>query len=306
MSAPAASAELAALLAALEQVPSGLRRPGATVEEMREPGRVRDPDEAMITAVAGTRYEAVDAGGVRGEFVTAPTADRRRTMLHLHGGGFVLCGLDSHRSFVSHLSAATGATVLHIDYRLAPEHPFPAGLDDACTSYRWLLDAFGAPTVISGDSAGGGLAMGVLLRARDEGVPLPTGVALISPWIDLTLTAPSVRARAQTDPLLGPDNLQTMVDAYLTGHDARDPLASPRFADLAGLPPMLVLAGGREILHDDAVGLHAAAVAAGVDAILHVHDHLFHVFPLFAGAIPEADEALRVIGSHLEPLWRTP
>ncbi|MCO8129107.1 alpha/beta hydrolase [Acidimicrobiia bacterium EGI L10123] len=306
MSASAGSAELAALLAALEHAPSALRRPGATVEEMREPGRVRDPDGATITAVAGTRYESVDAGGVRGELVTAPTADRRRTMLHLHGGGFVLCGLDSHRSFVSHLSAATGATILHVDYRLAPEHPFPAGLDDACAAHRWLLDAFDAPMAISGDSAGGGLAMGVVLRARDEGVPLPTGVALISPWVDLTLTAPSLRARAQTDPLLGPDNLRTMVDAYLAGHDARDPLASPRFADLAGLPPMFVLAGGREILHDDAVGLHAAALAADIDAVLHVRDDLFHVFPLFAGTLPEADEALRAIGSHLEPLWRTP
>ena len=199
------------------------------------------------------------------------------------------------------LSAAAQARVLSAGYRLAPEHPFPAAVEDALTAYRWLI-ASGQPArqvVISGDSSGGGLALAALVALRDAGDPLPGAAVVISPWTDLDLGGESMRSRAAADVMLTPDGAREAADWYLAGQDARHPHASPLYADLHGLPPVLIQAGDAEILRDDSVRFAAAAQAAGVDVTLEIWPEMPHVWHIFAGLLPEADDAVQRIGRWL-------
>ncbi len=256
---------------------------------------------AGVALPAGVAVEPAALGDLPGEWVRGPAADGDAAVLLVHGGGFSAGSCRTHRELAARLSLASGVPVLTFDYRLAPEHPFPAALDDTVAAYRALLARGIAPAriVIAGDSAGGGLALSALLRLRDEGEALPAAAALISPWADLALAGETMETRADADPLCSREGLALAADTYLAGADARAPLASPVYADLAGLPPLLIHAGGDEILLSDATRLAERAADAGVDATLDVAPGLWHVWHGWAGALPEAAAALERIGAFV-------
>jgi monoterpene epsilon-lactone hydrolase len=242
---------------------------------------------------------AVDAGGVPAEWVDAPGADTGRVVLYLHGGGYVMGSPVTHRKLAGDVSRASGARVLLLDYRLAPEHPVPAAIDDAVQAYRWLLQQGVAPAsiAVAGDSAGGGLTLATLVALRDVGEPMPAAAVCISPWVDLTGEAASITNRAQRDPMIGTGDLERFTAWYLGGADARE--SSPVYADLDGLPPLLIHVGDEEVLLDDSVLLAERATAAGVDATLEVWPEMFHVWHVFAGRVPESTEAVEKVGAFL-------
>jgi acetyl esterase/lipase len=235
------------------------------------------------------------AGGVRAEWVEAPDASRERAVLYLHGGAYVICSPRTHRRLTAAISREARARVLAIDYRLAPEHPFPAALDDSFDAYRWLIER-NAPEhiAIAGDSAGGGLTLALMLRLREERVPLPSCAVLLSPWTDL-----STPREPREDAMLNAARLQDSAVMYIGDADPRSPLISPVFGDLAGLPPLLIHVAANEMLCDDAIRVADSAKRAGVDVTIDVVDEMFHVWHIFAGYVPEADEAVAKIGEYL-------
>lgn len=233
-----------------------------------------------------------------------PDSDARaqRTILYLHGGGFALGSIDSHRGVVARLSQEADAPVLSLGYRLAPEWPFPAAVDDACTALTALLDAADGPRldpsrlIVAGDSAGGGLAVMAVARRRDQGASLPAALYLLSPWTDYAGTGDTLFAHADLDPLVQKDGLDDLARLYLGDVDPWDPKVCPLTADLTGLPPFLIQAGGDETLLDDARRLHTCALDAGVDSRLDIWPHMIHVWPLFASRLDEGQEALEAVG----------
>ncbi len=245
--------------------------------------------------------EEVTAVTVPALLIAAEGTRDERVILYLHGGGYCVGSPRTHRDFAWRLSAASAARVLLPDYRRAPEHPFPTAVDDAVAAYRWLLVEGIDPAhlVIAGDSAGGGLALAALVRLRDEGERLPAAAALLSPWVDLALTGNSLQSKAAEDPVLSPAQLQEFAELYLGDADPRTPLASPLYADLAGLPPLLIQAGGAEILLDDAVRLAERAEAAGVEVTLDVWPEMIHVWQGFAGFLPEGQTAVTKLGAFI-------
>jgi phosphinothricin tripeptide acetyl hydrolase len=244
------------------------------------------------------KVERVSAPVAPAEWLRPPTAEAGRVVLYLHGGGYVIGSPRSHRHLAAAVAAAASASALLLDYRLAPEHPFPAAVDDATAAYRWLLDQAVAPgrIVIAGDSAGGGLTVATLLALREAGVPLPAAGVCISPWVDLTCSAASYATRAEADPIVRRAGVEQMAQAYLGPTPARTPLASPLFADLRGLPPLLIHVGSDEVLLDDAVQLAERAKAAGVDATLEVYDRMIHVWHWFLPMLDEAQDAVEAVG----------
>ena len=269
-----------------------------TIEMLRERfGKLADflptPDDA--------RCEKVDAGGVAAEFVAAPGADDGRCILYLHGGGYTIGNVDTHRALTYNLSKASGARVLSMDYRLAPEHPFPAAVDDAVAGYRWLLER-GIPAgrmAIAGDSAGGGLTVAALLALRDQDVALPAAGVCFSPWVDMEATGKSMQSRAAVDPMVQKDALLVHAARYLGGADPKHPLASPLHADLGGLPPLFIQVGDAETLLYDATRLTERARAAGVEVELEVWDDMIHVWQLFAPMLSEGRDAIDKAGAYI-------
>jgi epsilon-lactone hydrolase len=251
----------------------------------------------ILPMPADVDVTAADVGGVAAEWVVAAGADDDRALLYLHGGAYTRGSVRSHRSFCGRLSVDTKARVLALDYRLAPEHPYPAAVDDATAGYRWLLDEGFDPQrlVVAGDSAGGGLTAALLLALGAEGDPRPAGAVLLSPWVDLTMSGASMEERAAEDPICSPGSLARSAAWYAGGEDPACPLISPLFGDLTGLPPLLVLVGTAEVLLDDSLRFAAAADAVGVDLTLVVEAGLLHVWPLFPG-VPESDAAVAQIG----------
>jgi acetyl esterase/lipase len=247
-------------------------------------------------------WEAHDAGGVHAEWVTPDDVEAGRVVVYLHGGGYATGSAEGFRSLSSHLARATRARVLAVDYRLAPEHPYPAALDDAIAAYGHVLSSGHAPEHITlvGDSSGGGLVLATLVALRDRGEPLPATAVCLCPWTDMTLSGASIEANAETDPMVRAATLALFAEAYLGDHDRRTPTASPLFADLAGLPPILVQVGADELLVDDAKRLAERATAAGVEVTLEVWDDVFHVWHAFADLLPEARDAIANIGEHLD------
>ncbi|MGZ3342674.1 MAG: alpha/beta hydrolase [Reyranella sp.] len=247
------------------------------------------------------KCEKVDAGGVPAEWVTAPGCDPARAVLYLHGGGYVIGSINTHRRLAYDISAASGARVLVIDYRLAPEHPFPAAVDDAATAWRWLLQQGFATSrlAIAGDSAGGGLTLATLVNLRDRKLGLPACAVAISPWVDLEGVGDSITARAAQDPMVQKDGLLWMAGLYLNGKDAKTPLAAPLHAELKGLPPILVQVGTAETLLDDATRIAEKLHAAGVDVRLAIWPNMLHVFPLFAPILSEGRDGCLEIGSFI-------
>jgi len=247
------------------------------------------------------RCDSVDAGGVLAEWITTPGVVAERVIYYLHGGGYVMGSVNTHREMVSRLSRAANARVLILNYRLAPENPFPAAVDDSTTAYRWLLSIGVDPTqlVIAGDSAGGGLTVAALVALRDAGEPLPRAGVCISPWVDLECLGESMATKADIDPMVTRDSVLMLAKAYLGDANPRTPLASPLYADLAGLPPLLIQVGTTEALFDDAKRLADRARAAGVDVILEPWDDMIHVWHLFAAILPEGQQAIDRIGEFV-------
>ena len=270
-----------------------------SVEEMRK------GMEAMIGSAAqlpaGLIREPIQVNGVPAEWVSARGAAADRAVLYLHGGGYVLGSIATHRELAARISAASGARCLVIDYRLAPEHPFPAAVEDAVKAYRWLLDVGYAPErlAIAGDSAGGGLTMATLLALRDAKLPMPATAVCISPWVDLAVEGESMSTRAKEDPMLSREPLLAMAKHYIGSGTARAPLASPVFADLRGLPPLLIHVGDHETLLDDSTRLAERARRAGVEVELEIWPEMIHVWHAFAAMVPEGREAIERIGAHL-------
>jgi epsilon-lactone hydrolase len=260
---------------------------------------------AMAPPVADVRCTPVDASGVPAEWVAAAGARDDRTVLYLHGGGYCVGSINTHRQLAGNLSRAAGARVLLIDYRLGPEHAFPAAVDDATRAYRHLLDAGMRPahSAIAGDSAGGGLTVAALLALRDADLPMPAAGICLSPWLDLTQSGSSMQGKAAVDPMVQRDRLQRMADAYLAGADPKTPLASPLFADLARLPPLLIHVGTAETLLDDSTRFAERARAAGVPVTLDVWDDMIHVWHAFASVLPEGRQAIERIGAFLRQRW---
>jgi acetyl esterase/lipase len=259
---------------------------------------------SMRDLADGVTDEGVSAGAVEGAWLrpTDPAPDR--AVLYLHGGGYVIGSPTSHRVLASHLAVAARTPVFVVDYRLAPEHPFPAALDDAIAAYHFVLaggvDAEGL--VVAGDSAGGGLAAALCLLLRDDGARQPAGAVLLSPWTDLTLVSPSVEANADTEVLLSRDLLEDWAAKYAGAHPdgLTAPLVSPVYADVSALAPMLVLAAAEEQLRDDATRFATQVRAAGGDITCIVENDRFHVWPSLAGLAPEADHAMAAIGTWIE------
>jgi acetyl esterase/lipase len=244
--------------------------------------------------------EPVTASGVPAEWIRvgAGGSTPDAAILYLHGGGYAIGSINTHRALVAELARAAAVAGLAIDYRLAPESPFPAAVEDATATYRWLLAQGIAPSrlAIAGDSAGGGLTIATLAALRDAGVPLPATAVCFSPWIDLEGIGQSMTDRASRDPLIQKEGMLTFSAAYLAGKDPRTPLAAPLYADLTGLPPLLVQVGEDETLYDDAVRLVERARKSGVDATLEAWAEMIHVWQLFAPVLPEGREALTAAG----------
>ncbi len=288
----------AALKDVIELLTSRPRPENPTVEEMRLGFELLGK---QFTVSASVQTEAVDANGVPAEWVTAAGTEAERTILYLHGGGYVIGSPATHRGLAARLSKAAAARVCVIDYRLAPEHPFPAAVEDATTAYRWLLTSGKAAgnIAVAGDSAGGGLTVAMLTALRDAGDALPAAGACLSPWVDMEGIGESMTARAGLDPMVQKEGLLGMAALYLQGADPRSPLAAPLYADLQGLPPLLIQVGTSETLFDDATRLAGCARAAGIDVTLEPWDEMIHVWHLFAETLPEGQKAIDRIGEFL-------
>jgi acetyl esterase/lipase len=275
-------------------------RPNATLSQMRQ---WRVAAERLIpNPPAGTRTTTVDAGGIPAVRVATRASQPHRHVLYLHGGGFVTGSSSLYRHLTWRLADATRAHLLSVDYRLAPEHPFPAALQDAIGAYRWLLAQGADPrhVAVVGDSAGGNLAFALLLKARDENLPLPAAAVGLSPWLDLALESPSLRHNADADPMLNAPEAPKLVHYYLGDRDPRTPYASPLYGDFAGLPPALIQVGSDEILRDDAVRMAQRLRAAGREVELEIWPRMPHVWHLFASVMPEARQAIARIGTFLQ------
>ena len=255
-----------------------------------------------------TIIEPLFVEGIACEKVSSSQVDQEKLLLYLHGGGFNAGSCKTHRELAARLSLATSLPVLLVDYRLAPEHPFPAAIEDAVTVYRWLLAHGYRPeqVVIGGDSSGGGAALTTLLALRATGDVLPAAAVLLSPWLDLALAGESMVSRADVDPLVTREALARAAQLYANGQDLHDPIISPVYADMHGLPPMLIQVGDDEILLSDSLRAADQARAAGVDVELAVWPEMWHVWQSFAATLPEAQQALEQIGAYLRQRLAVP
>jgi epsilon-lactone hydrolase len=251
-------------------------------------------------APRGVRFEPLTAGSVPALWVIPEEADGDRVILYLHGGGYVIGSVRSHRKMVARIAVAARCRALMIDYRLAPEHMFPAAVDDAVEAYRWLLAEGYAPgnIVIAGDSAGGGLTAATLVALRDLQDPMPAAAVMLSPWVDLEVVGESARTMARKDPLVTVRGLKDWAVLYAGDSDLRHPLVSPIHADLTGLPPLLIHAGTNEILLDDSMRLAERARRDGVAVELDIWDDMYHVWHFFSPLVPESARAVDKVGEY--------
>lgn len=283
-------------------------RVAAAVPDLRKIRRLIDEYACIDPSTSGHVASATPAlaGGVPAEWLTTASPPAVDRLLYVHGGSWMSGSLNGYRAHAGRIAEATGCSVLNIDYRLAPEDPFPAGLDDCCQAYEWMLqngpDGPGPArsAFVAGDSAGGNLILAMLLKRRDESGVLPDAAVALSPATDLTWSSPSIRERAELDPILRPERIETVVHAYLQNQAAVDnPYVSPLFGDLSGLPPLMLQVGDAEILVDDSVRFAEKAEAAGVKVDLDVWPDMPHVFQMFAPYLPAADRALHKIGAFV-------
>lgn len=256
----------------------------------------KPPGEVVITPVT--------IAGLNAEWLVPLGAPSDRAILYLHGGAYTAGSLTSHRALVARLTQAAGLRALNVEYRLAPEHPFPAALEDAVAAYLWLLDqgVEGKHLVLAGDSAGGGLAVSTLIRLRDLGLTLPAGAALFSPWTDLTDASGSWARRAKAEVTLTAPALHLAAGQYVGTQDLRTPLASPTFAELSGLPPLLIQAGGDELLLNDIQAFADRLMTSNVAVQLEIWPGMFHVWQMMASVMPEARRAISQAGRFLHQI----
>ena len=269
-----------------------------TVAQMR-----RDWDAAFAGCTVPVSCERVSAGGVDGEWIVPAAPAKDKAILYFHGGGFRLGSVSSHRDLIARISEASCCRMLAINYRLAPEHRFPAPLEDALAAYGWMLDHGLRPenVAFAGDSAGGNLVLGAIIDLRERGLPLPSAGVLLSPWTDLAATGDSYVSRAEVDPIHQRPMILALAKNYLGEHgDPRNPLASPLYADLKGLPPLLIQVGNRETVLDDSTIFADRARAAGVDVELQIWDGMIHVFQMFGAELSEARQAIGWIAGFLD------
>ena len=278
---------------------------GNPLEGERSPTEMRDGLESMAGTFAlepDVRVQPITVAGMPAEWITSAAVEPARVILYLHGGGYVVGSLNTHRDLAARLGRASGARVLVIDYRLAPEHPHPAAVDDAVAACRWLRTHGIAPArlAIAGDSAGGGLTIATLIALRDLGEPLPSAAVCFSPWIDMEATGASMDTNVD-DPMLNRKLILHFARFYLGlgTIDPQTPLAAPLHADLAGLPPLLIQASRHEVLLDDATRIAEKARRAGVACELDLTDEVPHVWQIFASILPEGQQAIDRAGAFL-------
>ncbi|UQS24787.1 alpha/beta hydrolase [Amycolatopsis thermalba] len=277
--------------------------PEATMDDYR---RLYDEVLANFELPGDAEVEEVDAGGAAAIWVSAPGTARDQVVVLVHGGGWCMGNAKGYREFGYRISASADARVLVVDYRLAPENPFPAPVDDVVAAYRWAREQEGVRRVaLVGDSAGGGLVVSALVKLRDDGGPLPNAAVVCSPLVDLAGEGASLTDRAHLDPLPAKTLVEAMGGAYRGGVDPKNPLASPLYADLSGLPPLRVLVGTDEGLHDDSVRLVDKVRAAGGEAELEIGEGLVHIWPIF-NFLPEAQASTERIGEFLRKRFANP
>lgn len=284
----------------------------------QEPTRENIPImRTLLDAAAGrlpyeTRVDEIADAGVPAEWVRCGDVDPDERLLYLHGGAYISGSRISHRALAARISRAAGTSVLLIDYRLAPEYPHPAALEDSTRALAFMGEngpngpGRARHTFLGGDSAGGGLALATLLSVRDMGTRMPDAAVTFSAWTDLAMTGDSFRSRAAIDPMLTADLAHPSAALYIGGGDARHPGISPLYGDLRGLPPLLLQVGDEEILLDDTIRFAARARAAGVDVVEDVWPEMFHVFQAFASMLPEGKEAIAKVGAFLSRWTKKP
>jgi monoterpene epsilon-lactone hydrolase len=274
----------------------------APLSEVR---RKTDASARLLRPPRSVSVQRISAGSVPAEWLIPAAAPEDRALLYFHGGAFIYCSLATHRAMVARLASAGGTRALSVDYRLAPEHPFPAALEDCLAAYRWLLNSGISPRriVVGGDSAGGNLALGLLLALRKAGDPLPAAAVCLSPVTDLAWTGESFRAKAEIDPVF-PKRTSRSISAniesgYIGSEDPRNPLISPLYGDWRGMPPVLFHVGEDEVLLDDSARLADRVRGAGGQAEVVVWPRMWHVFQVFAPFLPEADQSIKQIGAFI-------
>jgi acetyl esterase/lipase len=278
-------------------ISGGLGLEALSVDEQRA---VMEASADLFPAEPDVLAREVDAGGVPADWISVPESKADRVVLYFHGGAYVMGSRNTHRGLAGRIARSARARVLLPDYRLAPEDPFPAAVEDAATCWRWLVSEGNSPDrmTIAGDSAGGGLALATVLALIAAGDPLPGCAVGLSPWTDLEGTGPTAEPGAVDDPMLTPEGLRESGRLY-AGDDVRNPLAAPLHGDLAGFPPLLLQVGTREILLSDSTRFAESAQAAGVEVTLEIEDGLIHVWQMFP-EVPEAQRAVARIGAFIE------
>jgi len=270
-------------------------------DDYRQRRRDFDARSLEYRLASDVTVEPVTAGGVRAEWTSTPQDIRDRALLYLHGGGYVIGSLDSHRHLVAEAGRAAGCWALALDYRLAPEHPFPAAVEDSVAGYRHLLARGVKPgrIAVAGDSAGGGLVVAALVAIREAGLPQPGCGWCISPWVDMEMTGETMTTKSAADPIVQREGVAEMARLYLNGADPRSPLAAPIYADLAGLAPLLIQVGAAETLLDDAIRLAKAAGAADVHVELQIWPEMVHVWHLFHPELKAGKRAIEDGGAFV-------
>jgi len=297
-----ASSELDFINQMLRETGSGSTKT-PTIEQQRSQMSNTMLELAKDASSDDIQCHSVDINGIPGRWFQALGSADDGVVLYFHGGGYVLGSLDTHAELMGRCSRACGVKVLGVDYRLAPESTFPAALEDGVKSYRWLLDHNIDPQriMLAGDSAGGGLVMATLLSLRDQGLPLPAGATLFSPWVDLTMSGASMESRRELDPIVTPEGLHAMATLYRGDVETSQPLISPLMADLSNLPPLLIQVGDYEVLLSDSQQLAAKAEAADVAVTYQEWEKAFHVFHAVP-TLPESVDALQSMGDFYRKL----
>lgn len=255
----------------------------------------------FLWTASGVKVERAEVHGLKAEWLVPKRAPEAKLLLYFHGGAYVMGGCATHRQFVSYLARAAGVRALLPEYRLAPEHPYPAAVDDAVGLYRALLaDGYGAEDIIvAGDSAGGGLTMATLLSLRDAGDPLPAAACLLSPWLDLEGSGETMDTNALRDPWFKPEDMRSIASYYCEQDQLKQPLVSPVYGDLSGLPPIYIQVGGDEILLSDSTRAVERIKAAGGDVVIEIWPGMWHVFQIFVCLMPESRSATDKLAAYI-------